>query len=68
VYRENLKELRRRKIYLINEKQLDEAQTNYVRSYFHSHIQQELIPIILDDANPIPELNESSIYLAIRLG
>ncbi len=68
VYRDNLKELRRRKIYLVNEKQLDEAQTNYVRSYFHSHIQQELVPIILDDANPIPELNESSIYFAIRLG
>lgn len=67
VYGNNLKDLRRRKIYLINEKQLDEAQLSYVSSYFHSHIQPELIPIILDDVNPIPELNESSIYLAIRL-
>ena len=61
MYRENLKELRRRKIYLINERQLDEPQTKFVRSYFHSHIQQELVPIILDDANPIPELNDASI-------
>jgi polyphosphate kinase len=67
VYRENLKELRRRKIYLINEDQLDEAQASFVRQYFHRHIQQELVPILLDDANPTPELNESSIYLAIRL-
>lgn len=67
MYRENLKELQRRKIYLINERQLDETQTAFVRSYFHSHIQQELVPIVLDDANPIPELNDASIYLAIKL-
>ncbi|CAA0081414.1 Polyphosphate kinase [Zhongshania aliphaticivorans] len=67
MYRENLKELRRRKIYLVNEQQLDTTQTDFVRRYFHSHIQQELVPIILDDANPIPELNDASIYLAIKL-
>lgn len=67
VYRANLKELARRKIYVINEKQLDEAQLEYARRYFHSHIQQELVPIVLDDANPIPELNDASIYLAIKL-
>ena len=66
-YRENLKELARRKIYVINEKQLDEAQTAYVKDVFHSRIQQELVPIILDDSNPMPELNDASIYLAIRL-
>lgn len=66
-YRENLKELARRKIYVINEKQLDEAQTAYVKDVFHNRIQQELVPIILDDANPMPELNDASIYLAIRL-
>ena len=67
VYRANLKELGRRKIYVINEKQLDESQLDYARRYFHSHIQQELVPIILDDSNPIPELNDASIYLAIKL-
>ncbi len=66
-YSANLKELRRRKIYIVNERQLDEAQTEYVRGYFHSHIQQELVPILLDDANPMPELNDASIYLAIKL-
>lgn len=67
IYNANLKELRRRKIYVINEKQLDEAQTAYVREYFNAQIQQELVPIVLDDATPMPELNDASIYLAIKL-
>jgi polyphosphate kinase len=66
-YSDNLKELRRRKIYVVNEKQLDANQIEFARAYFHSHIQQELVPIILDDANPVPELNDASIYLAIKL-
>lgn len=66
-YNANLKELRRRKIYVINEKQLDDSQIEYVRNYFHAHIQQELVPIVLDEANPMPELNDASIYLAIKL-
>lgn len=66
-YNANLKELRRRKIYVINEKQLDGSQIEYVRNYFHAHIQQELVPIVLDEANPMPELNDASIYLAIKL-
>jgi len=66
-YNANLKELRRRKIYVINEKQLDDSQVEYVRNYFHAHIQQELVPIVLDEANPMPELNDASIYLAIKL-
>lgn len=67
IYNANLKELRRRKIYVINEKQLDDSQIEYVRNYFHAHIQQELVPIVLDEANPMPELNDASIYLAIKL-
>ncbi|WP_288362964.1 polyphosphate kinase 1 [uncultured Spongiibacter sp.] len=66
-YNANLKELRRRKIYVINEKQLDDSQIEYVRNYFHANIQQELVPIVLDEANPMPELNDASIYLAIKL-
>lgn len=63
-----MKELQRRKIYLVNEKQLDDAQRDYVKRYFYSSIQQELEPILLDDVHPIPEMSDASIYLAIRLG
>ncbi len=67
IYLNTLRELRRRGIYLISEKQLDEHQHKFAREFFFKHIQPELEPIILDDAHPMPELNEVSIYLAIRL-
>ena len=67
IYLDTLKELRRRGIYLVSEKQLDDHQIKFVRDYFFKHIQPELEPIILDDSHPMPELNDSSIYLAIRL-
>ncbi|HCS26146.1 MAG TPA: polyphosphate kinase 1, partial [Spongiibacteraceae bacterium] len=67
IYLDTLRELRRRGIYLVSEKQLDEHQQKFARDYFFKHIQPELEPIVLDDAHPMPELNDSSIYLAIRL-
>lgn len=67
IYQDSLKELRRRKIYLVNEQKLDETQTQYVRNFFFNHVQPALAPIILDDNHPMPELNELSIYLAVRL-
>ena len=38
-----------------------------MRNYFAKHIEPELAPIILDDNYPMPELNELSIYLAVRI-
>lgn len=67
VYVENLRELARRKIYVVNETQLDERQMQYVRAFFTSNIQQDLMPIVLDDVSPVPELSDASFYLAIRL-
>lgn len=67
IYLATLRELRRRGIYLVSEKQLDDHQQKFARDYFFKHIQPELEPIILDDSHPMPELNDSSIYLAIRL-
>lgn len=67
VYLEVLKALREQRIYLINEQQLTGNQIEFVRQYFFRHIQPELEPILLDDHHPLPELSDTSIYLAIRL-
>ena len=67
IYLATLKDLRKRGIYLVSERQLDEHQIQFVRNYFFEHIQPELVPIILDDNYPLPELNDSSIYLAIKI-
>jgi len=67
VYLDVLAELRKHRIYLINEKQLDQHQAEFATQYFHRVVQPELEPVLLDDANPLPELTDASIYLAIKL-
>ncbi|MDB6063048.1 MAG: polyphosphate kinase 1 [Verrucomicrobiaceae bacterium] len=66
-YQDILARLSKNRIYLINEKQLDQHQAEFVTKYFYSTIQQELEPVLLDDAFPLPELTDASIYLAIKL-
>jgi polyphosphate kinase len=66
-YQDVLSRLRKNRIFLINEKQLDQHQAEFVTQYFNSTIQPELEPVLLDDAHPLPELTDASIYLAIKL-
>ncbi|NND66786.1 MAG: polyphosphate kinase 1, partial [Halioglobus sp.] len=56
-----------RKIYLINEKQLDERQAAFVQSYFTNTVLPELEPIMLGDSRKLPVLNDESLYLGIDI-
>jgi polyphosphate kinase len=62
-----MSELAARKIFLINERQLDEGQAAWVQSYFTSTVLPELEPILLREGREIPSLNDESLYLAIDL-
>ena len=66
-YLDILAQLRRSRIYLVNETQLDEHQANFVTQYFDRVVQPELEPVLLSDEHPLPELTDASIYLAIKL-
>lgn len=66
-YRKLLAELRRRGIYLINERQLDDAQLAFVEGFFHDRVLPELEPMLLRDDQPIPHLADESLYLAVDI-
>ena len=66
-YLEVLAQLRRSRIYLINEEQLDGHQAEFVSEYFNRVVQPELEPVLISDEYPLPELTDASIYLAIKL-
>lgn len=66
-YRELILELTRHHIYLINEKQLDASQAEYVRQVFHSQVLPVLSPFIIDRNSTLPPLKDQSIYLAVQL-
>ena len=67
VYQGCLLSLRRRNIYLINEKQLRTDQTPFVEQYFRDNVLPELSPLFLKGSTQLPELNDASIYFAIRM-
>jgi polyphosphate kinase len=67
IYLEILTELTTRRIYLINETQLDPGQAAWVQAYFTSTVLPELEPILLIDSQPIPALNDESLYLAVDI-
>ncbi len=67
IYSLILKELMGRRIYLVNETQLDPGQAEFVQSYFTSTVLPELEPILLSESQPIPALNDESLYLAVDI-
>ena len=66
-YKEIMTELAVRRIYMINETQLDPGQMEFIQAYFTNTVLPELEPILLQEAQPIPALNDESLYLAIDI-
>ncbi|NQY01956.1 MAG: polyphosphate kinase 1 [Halieaceae bacterium] len=67
IYDDVLRALRQRKIYMVNERQLDEGQAAFVQSYFTHKVLPELEPILLRDGQAIPVLTDESLYLAVDI-
>ncbi|MFN8238739.1 MAG: polyphosphate kinase 1 [Chitinophagales bacterium] len=61
------KELEKEKIFIINEKQLDREQGAFVKNYFQEKVRLEIFPIMIDKNKAFPILQDSSIYLAVRI-
>ena len=59
--------LQDRKIYMVNEREIDEGQAAFVQSYFPSTLLPELEPILFNDGSLIPVLNDESLYLAVDI-
>ncbi len=67
VYQQILKDLARENIHIIDEKALSRGQVEFVRSYFSEKVRPQLMPVMIDQANKFPELQDRSIYLAVYL-
>jgi len=66
-YQEILTELAQRDIFILNEKQLTEEQSIFVKNYFRINVRPKLMPIMIDQVKNLPNLRDQSIYLAISL-
>jgi len=62
-----LDELEKHNIFIINEKELNPAQQDYIRKYFNEKIMPVISPIMLHNVEVFPYMRDKSIYLAIKL-
>lgn len=61
------KELKKQKIFLINETQLTREQKKFVVNYFDEEIRSNVVPLMIENIQYFPTLSDKSIYLACKL-
>ncbi len=62
-----LNELKKQKIFLVNDKQLNHEQMKYIVSYFNNQVRNYIVPLMIENLKVFPTLNDKSIYLACKL-
>ena len=67
IYSGLIQELDKHKIHIINEKQLNQEQTEFVQKYFHKEVRTRLMPFLIERDSELPNLTDDAIYLAIYL-
>ena len=67
IWNEILRELKKEKIYLVKETQLNKTQQAFILNYFNEEIRSNVIPLMIESIQNFPVLNDRSIYLACKL-
>jgi len=67
IYKEILVELKKKKIVIVNEKQLTKIQKEYVDNYFNERVRTNISPLMIESIPELPLLHDKSIYLACLL-
>jgi polyphosphate kinase len=62
-----VKELAREKIFILNETQLNVTRGAFVKNFFREKLLPMLVPIMIDEHSPLPELRDRAIYFFVRL-
>jgi polyphosphate kinase len=65
--RDILPRLADKKIFLINETNLNEEKHSLIKNYFTNTVIPHLFPVVIDDLKNVPHLRDRSIYLAVRM-
>jgi len=61
------KQLEAEKIFILNEKTINEKQKAFVKDYFLHTLSHDLVTVILSDLAPFPLLRDTHGYLAVKL-
>jgi polyphosphate kinase len=66
-WKEISRELKKQSIVLVTDKQLNKEQQKFVANYFDEEIRTNIVPLMLENIQSFPMLNDKSIYLACKL-
>ena len=67
IWNEIIRELKKQKIFLINETQLNRVQQKFITTYFNDEIRSNIVPLMIESIQAFPTLSDKSIYLACKL-
>src|ERR1035437_8221297 len=67
IWNDILTELKKEKIFLVNEKQINKEQQKFVLSYFDEEVRSNIVPLMIESLQGFPTLSDKSIYLACKL-
>ncbi|MBS7565220.1 polyphosphate kinase 1 [Mucilaginibacter sp. Bleaf8] len=62
-----VKQLAENKIFILNERQLNVSRGTFVKQYFREKVLSTLVPVMLDQQGPFPELRDRAIYFFVKL-
>ena len=63
---ENMQEeLKKEKIFLVTEKELNKEQQEFVRRYYDEEVSSSVIPLMIESIPSLPYLRDKSIYLGV---
>lgn len=67
IYTALIQELEKHKIHFINEKQLNQEHSEFIKNYFQKEVRTRLMPYLIEKDAELPNLTDDAIYLAICL-
>jgi polyphosphate kinase len=67
IYSSLIQELEKHKIHIVNEKQLNPEQVEFVKNFFINELRSRLMPFLIEKDADLPNLTDDAIILAIVL-
>jgi polyphosphate kinase len=58
-------QMKENKVFLVNEKELNAEQQEFVRNYYEEEVSSNIIPLMIENIPQFPNLRDKSIYLAV---
>ncbi len=66
-YKKILLELKKKNVFILNENQINKNQKKFIEDYFVQNIRPLIVPIIINQINEIPSLEDNNVYLAVHI-